>query len=307
MSLIDKKLAEEVLDWCVSVLGDYVVVDDATREHPGQRASVMRLRSALGDFILKIHLDPRHWDSEVHGYEHWAPAFGPYAPKLIAVRDVEPRAVLISALPGAVLEDAALPIKQESAVWRAAGRALAALHDLPPGEFFGQCRRDGTSFGPVVKDAIDYVTLGFRDWQERGERGGYLSTNELSIVRMALDQVDVFNGEHPVACHRDYCPANWLVSAEGRWVGVIDFEFAYWDVRAADLTRYPNWDWIRRPEFAQAFFDGYGRSFTPAEERQHWIAHVQYALGAVVWGMENAYFVYAQEGRQALEYLGKQV
>jgi hypothetical protein len=89
------------------------------------------------------------------------------------------------------------------------------------------------------------------------------------------------------------------------WTGVIDFEFSGWDVGAVDFSRYPNWDWIEHPELAEAFFEGYGHIFTPAEEQQRLVAHVQYALDAVVWGMENSYFGFAADGRKAFKHLGK--
>ena len=79
------------------------------------------------------------------------------------------------------------------------------------------------------------------------------------------------------------CP-NWLVTSDGIWSGVIDFEFSYWGVRVADFTRYPDWDWMVRPDLVEAFFDGYGRSFTPQEEQQCLVAYAQYALNAIVWG-----------------------
>ena len=80
--------------------------------------------------------------------------------------------------------------------------------------------------------------------------------------------MQAFAGERPVPCHRDYGPANWLVTDDGVWAGVIDFEFAYWDVRVADFSRYPDWEWIHRPNLLDAFFDGYGRRLTPKEEQQ---------------------------------------
>jgi Ser/Thr protein kinase RdoA (MazF antagonist) len=191
------------------------------------------------------------------------------------------------------------------AVWRAAGQALAGLHSLPAGEYFGSCLRDGACAGTPVYDARQYVMSNIQEQVERGLKGGYLSQYELTVVHAACALLPAFEGERPLPCHRDYCPANWLVSPEGIWTGVIDFEFSGWDVRAADFTRYPNWDWIDRPELAGAFFEGYGRTFTPAEEQQHLVAHVQYALDAVVWGMENSYFRFAADGRRAFKHLGK--
>jgi len=296
---------DEVLRWCASVLGPFEVAADHSREHPGLRATTRRLRTSAGFCYVKTYQDPTYWESEVHGYEQWAPAFGEFTARLLAVRAEQPLALVISALPGRVLEEVQLSASQEKAVWRTAGRALAALHSLETGECFGPCHRDGTCVGQPIFDAREYVTQDLESWLERGNRAGYLSEDELAIIQTASDLIPAFEGEHPLPCHRDYCPANWLVSDDGAWAGVLDFEFAYWDVRVADFTRYPDWDWISHPERVEALFEGYGRSFTPAEEQQRLVGHAQYALSAIVWGMENAYYGFAQEGRLALRRLGE--
>ena len=295
----------EVLAWCRDVLGPVELDADDTREHPGLRSGSLRLRGASGLCSVKIHRDAGHWASEVHGYEQWAAAFGDRAPRLLAVRDEEPLALVISALPGKVLEEVQISDDQQQAVWRAAGRALARLHDHAVGDFFGPVQRNGTYAGAPVTDAVEWVDYQFADWLERGTRIGALGRAELEVVRAARELVPAFAGERPAPCHRDYCPANWLVTPGGAWTGVIDFEFSYWDVRAADFSRYPNWDWIDHPEWMAAFFEGYGRAFTPTEAQQHRAALALYALGAVAWGEENEYRIYAAEGRRALEYLGK--
>ena len=124
------------------------------------------------------------------------------------------------------------------------------------------------------------------------------------MIRAACDLIPAFAGERPFPCHRDYCRANWLATDHGAFAGIIDFEFAYWDVRMADFTRYPDWEWVDRPDLIAAFEEGYGRSFTSQEEQQRLVAHANYALSAIVWGSENAYYGFAKEGRQALIHLG---
>ena len=299
--------------WCAAILGEFEIVSDASREHAGLRAAAHLLRSAHGSFYLKTHQDAAHWHSETHAYEHWATAFGSFAPRLVGVREEAPRALLISALPGRVIENAALSPAEALAAWRSAGRVLAGLHALPAGPFFGPCKRDGSPAtalrtDAVGTDAVEYITRELEDWLARGLRISCLTNTEQSFVRDASALIPAFTGEPPVACHRDYCPPNWLVTQTERgWAfsGVIDFEFSRWDVRAADFTRYPEFDWIARPALADAFFEGYGRVFTPAEEQQRLFCHLLYALGALVWGMENEYFVYAAEGRAALAHLMK--
>ena len=84
---------------------------------------------------------------------------------------------------------------------------------------------------------------------------------------------------------------------------MIDFEFAYWDVRVADFSRDPDWGWIHRPDLVEAFFQGYGRSLTPREEQQLLVARADYALSAILWGRDNAFFGFEREGREALAHL----
>ena len=301
----DESQVDEVLSWCASLMGPVEVVADHSREHAGQRAAAHRLRTRSGDCYLKLHRDPSHWNSEVHAYEQWAPAFGDFAPKLLAVRAEPPLALVISELPGKVMEAVQLSPSQQQSVWRAAGHELASLHGLAEGDFFGACRRDGACAGTPVYDAMQYVSWDFDNLVERGLHGNFLDEDELAIVRTARSLLPAFIGERPRPCHRDYCPANWLVTRDGAWAGVIDFEFSAWDVRAADFTRYPEWNWIGQPGLAEAFFEGYGRSLTPEEEQQRLVAHTQYALAAIVWGMEASYHGFAKEGRQAIKYLGK--
>jgi Ser/Thr protein kinase RdoA (MazF antagonist) len=209
-------------------------------------------------------------------------------------------AFVVSELPGQIVERTPLPPAQGRAVWRAAGAALVPLHDLGRGEFFGPCRRNGTPAEEHPQDARDHVFERFESQIESAIRGGYVDEDEQATVRAACDLVPTFAGERPIPCHRDYCAANWLVSDEGTWAGVIDFEFARWDVRVADLTRDPDWAWVYRPDLYDAFLEGYGRSFTPTEEEQLLVAHAEYALSAILWGRDNEFYGFEREGRDAL-------
>ena len=232
----------EALDWCTSVLGPVELMSDTSKSHGDHKSSTCRLRTTVGSCYLKVHHSPSHWHNEVHAYEYWASAFGKYAPKLLAVRDEAPLALVISELPGQILEGMQLPPSQEQAIWRDAGAALISLHDLGTGDLFGPCLRDGTPTEPFPQDARDYVSLRFNHLIERATQGGYLTTEKLATIWAAYRLIPAFEGERPHPCHRDYCAANWLISQEGTWAGVIDFEFAYWDVRVADFSRDPDWN-----------------------------------------------------------------
>lgn len=296
-------MLHEALAWCASQLGACRFESDASRAHPDPRASLVRLHTSQGTCYLKLHRDAAHWASEVHAYEQWASAFGECAPRLVAVRAEPPLALVISALPGVPLEEAALDPALERHAWRAAGAALERLHAWQAGAWFGPCRRDGAPLHAPIVDPCVYVGAQFDDWLARAARIGCLAAEEMTVVRAAVERIPAFAGERPVPCHYDYCPPNWLVDVRGALTGIIDFEFSRWDVRAADFARLPGWEWMTRPDLSDAFFAGYDRAATPHERTQLHVARVQYALGAIVWGCEHEYFGFAAEGRQALRHL----
>lgn len=292
---------KEILDWCVSVVGPCEVVSGDMRFHG--RTTVCRLQTSSGYCYVKIHRQRPSWETEVHGYEQWAPALHGFVPRLLAVCEEEPLALLVSELPGRIMEEVRLPAERERMAWHAAGRALASLHDFAVGECFGPCARDGTCIDRTMGDAREYISAELDRWTESGLRVGCISDDELEVIRAAQQLVPAFAGERPTPCHRDYGPANWVVTDGGVWAGVIDFEFAYWDVRVADFSRYPDWEWMQRPDLLEALLNGYGRTLTAEEEQQCLVARTRYALSAIVWGTEHSFHGFAEEGRQAVKRL----
>ena len=298
-----KHTMRDLLRWCASVVAPVETVGDGARGGPAQTHMACRLRAESGYCYLKTHRAPGFWESEVHAYERWAPVFGAYAPKLLAAREAEPRAILITALGGECQENSRLPLPRQREVWRAAGEALRALHDLGPGDFSGACRHDGTCAGTPVEDAEEFVRMGFEDNLEQGLRCGYLSSDESATLERALQRIPAFAGERPVPCHRDYNPVNWLTTPEGVWTGVVDFEFSRWDLRVNDFARYPDWEWERRPELVRALLEGYDRPLTDAEEQQLLVLRASYALTAIVMGRQASMHGWEREGHEALQHL----
>jgi len=303
MNPLAEPMLQELLAWCTAQFGECRLASDASRTHPDARATLVRLLTPQGSCYLKLHRDPVHWASEVHAYEQWATAFGKHAPQLRAVHAAPPLALVVSAQPGVPLEQQALGPAQQERAWYAAGAALARLHAWCAGTWFGLCRREGAPLHAPIVDPCADIGAQFEEWLARAGQIDCLVTEERGIVRTAVERITVFAGERPVPCHYDYCPPNWLVSAQGELTGVIDYEFARWDVRVADFARFPAWEWMTRPDLLAAFFAGYGRTLTPREQMQLRVARVLYALGAVVWGSEQEYCGFAVEGRQALQRL----
>lgn len=304
---MDSSTLDQILHWCKSELGAVDIASDYSKIHGEHESTTRRLQMAHGFCYLKIHETEAHWHNEVHAYEHWAGVFGEHAPRLLAVREAAPMALVVSELAGQVMDDVSLTLSAEQDAWRAAGAALAPLHTLPAGDCFGRCRRDGACAEAFPVDVCDCMTLRFDRALEQAQRGKYIDDRELATIRAVYDLIPAFAGERPTPCHRDYCTANWLVDKAGVWSGVIDFEFAYWDVRVADFSRDPNWSWIRRPDLVAAFFEGYGLPLSGREEQQLLVTRTEYALSAILWGRDNEFFGFEREGREALAYLAHRV
>jgi Ser/Thr protein kinase RdoA (MazF antagonist) len=149
----------------------------------------------------------------------------------------------------------------------------------------------------------DRVAERFLGQLERALAGTYIDAEEAAILTSIVEAIPAFEGESFVPCHRDYCAANWLVDGRGTLTGIIDFEFSQWDIRMADFSRDPDWNWIRRPDLSEAFLEGYGRPLSPQEQEQLLVARAEYALGAILWGRDVGYHGFEREGRDALRHL----
>lgn len=294
-----------LLRWCMPVVGPCELAEDDQRLHG--RSSVARLKTAVGPCYLKIHRQRDSWEREVHAYDTWGPALGALVPKLLAVHQDPPLALLVAGLPGRSVEDSALSGEVERAVWRGAGQALARFHGVPGGQFFGPCRRDGSCATRAIVDPVEYVSVELGSLAAQAKRLGRLNDELQAVIRAAQAMAPALAGERPVLCHRDYHPANWIVGDNGAWAGTFDFEFSAWDVSVADFARYPNWEWMRRPHLVEALLDGYGGTRTARHQQQLMVMRVHYALSAITWGCEHSYFGFADEGRQAIEHLGMQL
>lgn len=307
MKTIAEAEFQKALDWCAAVLGPITVMSDHSKVHGGHASSTCRLRTSAGFCYLKVHQSQSHWNNEVCAYERWADAFGGLAPRLLAARDQAPLALVVGEVPGQIVENGQFSVSQERAIWRMAGAALIALHSRECGTRFGPCLRDGGCAEAAESSAVEHVSARFGGQIEHAICAGYVDATEQAVLCAAHALTPAFACERPIPCHRDYCPANWLVNAMGALTGVIDFEFSLWDVRVADFSRDPNWAWVRRPDLVTAFFEGYGWSPTATQEQQLIVAHAEYALGAIIWGRENAFFGFEREGREAISRLAVQL
>lgn len=214
---------------------------------PHAESAVWRVRAGTTTAILKAYRTRSKFDRERFALAGWGPALGGSVPRLLAVHETHPPALLIEHKPGRV--DAPPTSGGATALHRASGAWLARLHALP--------HRD--------EDPLDLAAAygrRARAWFARA--AGRLPPATLDEARVRVEEcLPQLRGFQRVPCHRDFTPRNWL-AAGSELVAVIDFEHARPDLALADLVRLASRLWPHHPDLREAFLEGYGVDSLPA-------------------------------------------
>ncbi len=266
--------SQAAVAWCRSVVGPCTVRDLGGRR-PG---AVLAIEAPGFAGVLKLADGPAAGAAERHAAECWAPALAGEAPRLVA-SSPELGAVLLTALGGrpAVSADAAM-------CWHA-GAALARLQGVVP---VRRC---------PVGTPVDLVAGDLRRWLDEGR--DLLSPTETAVGAAALDRVSVVGGEGFVPCHGDFRPRNWLVDDDGRWIGMVDFEHARYDLAEVDLAVLWDGDLAGASAQRAALVRGYGGLDRSGVERLT-VLRVVAALARTVGGARAAAADDEARGRAAL-------
>jgi Ser/Thr protein kinase RdoA (MazF antagonist) len=228
-------------------------------------AAITRVVTVRGDeFIIKQHTSRAKHNREVHAYRYWAPALGCCVPELVAV-DAAAMIVITTVLPGQPR-----PGDMTAEASRQAGMLLRRFHDAePPSElpWFQAWLQDRTRF-----------------WV--GRAAALLTESDSAVIAGHLAALE--NSAIPLGnpCHLDFQPRNWLISDSGH-VSLIDFEHSRVDLPVRDLVRLRFRVWPCRPDLRDAFFEGYGRTLTDAEDELVWHLGAIDALTALARGRET--------------------
>jgi aminoglycoside/choline kinase family phosphotransferase len=272
----------EALDRVNRVLGPVDVAADLSFPHGEARVLQVRTR---GDehAIVKWHRTSRDFHRELSAYQHYVPALGGDAPRLIASDD-RLQLLLISLVPGAVVEGT--EAEHDPAVHARAGELLRRLHEATP---------------PVVNDHFGDTLLGkLAYWVDRV--GEAASETEIDIVRrIALTSHDLGPLPH-VPAHRDFSSRNWMLGPDEH-VRLIDFGSMEFEPWAVDLLRLQQREWLDAPLLREAFLDGYGRR---PDERDAAVLHAFHAVSAIAtiaWARQHHDPTAAAQGRQMLDRL----
>jgi Ser/Thr protein kinase RdoA (MazF antagonist) len=295
MSMLTTHPEESVLDWMRSILGPNELVFEFGHSHGYSR--LWRVEYSEGFAWLKMHARQDKCGGEIHALTHWTPQLG-HTPTLIAHRN-DPRAVILSEVPGVNAEELTFTSEQEERMWMQAGDWLRRLHSTR-GSWFGNVNPDGTPYSEPSFDPKGFVLATFTRRIREGRDLTILSEFEIDFVEGRLREIaDCLAGETPVAIHRDFSPRNWMALPDGTLTSIIDFEHARWDVRAADLNRPPDYEFLRNPRLRDAFYEGYGE---PSErlKAQIEVLRLLQATAGVVWAVLVGDQPYSDRNREAL-------
>ena len=220
--------------------------------------------------FLKAHRQPRKFEQELNAYQYWLPQLPAVTPTLLAVNE-QSRALLLSAVPGDLVEKAKLARAEEHDLYRQAGAFLRQMHDLPFED------EDDVS-------TADALLTRLEAWAKRAE--GVVDEATIDWVCACIEDVLPLTTDlKRVPCHRDYTARNWLV-ATGK-LYIIDFEHARPDLWFADIERLYSEVWPGRPDLRAAFIEGYGRRLS-ADEESVLLGLAAFAgMGTVVWAREH--------------------
>ncbi|WP_349637129.1 phosphotransferase [Streptomyces sp. RerS4] len=198
-----------------------------------------------GTWYLKRHRGAKFHHREVAAYQSWVPALGARAPRLVAA-DTEARAVVVTALSGRPLHGMVLDAAAEARVQHALGRLTSSLHRSAP---------ERPAEAATAADKIKRHLEGTRP---------YLADRDEDLVLALARAYADLSQPVLVPAHGDLQYRNVLLADDGE-PQLFDFERTEYNTATRDMVRLSD-TWTGRPDLRAAFYDGYGRTLTPAEE-----------------------------------------
>ncbi len=277
--------------FAADTLGSGSVIENRSRAF-GRKSVTWRIAAADGTgFYLKRHESPHHYMSEVRALNEWAPLLpaGTWwaTPEVVASSD-RLGAMIMTELPGELVEDSPPSFGETVEVYRNAGRLARALHGLDV-DLSGEARVQRYSpeevdryLGPA-REFLDAQTC---DWAEA-----------------ILTRPDAWAGLAIVPMHGDYSPRNWVHLRGDPAFKVIDWERARPGFWVEDVQRMTHDHWVNAPHLRDAFFEGYGRSSTDSEWRHANQITLINAIGGVPWAISHGDEPFVQHNRNVIERL----
>lgn len=242
---VERLLDRAIGRWCLL----------AVRSHDRTgAASVWEVEDPAGHrWFAKRHWRDLLYERETRAYDEFVPLLGLRRAPWMVDRDPAARLIITGGLQGEPLSMVQLTGAQEQDVFRQAGILAGRLHALAvaPGP---ASVRGVASWSQQRAKALDMaMDLG-------------MSAEDVAVLATA-------SAEPPppvpaVVCHGDFGPRNWIIHQDSEVrLQLIDFErTTVEEPTRHDLMRIVYHVTAQRPALAEAFFDGYGRHLTEAEE-----------------------------------------
>ena len=228
-----------------------------------------------------------NYHTEREAYQRWVPALGDGASQVVYF-DHALQLLVFRKINGVIADGT--PYALDPRIHQQAGVLLRRLHDCePPSEAADLAKVLRTT----VERAIDNArSLGFLTPADAAA---------ISFVGRIIDDL----GEVPimmVPTHGDNQPRNWLVDDDG--VHLIDFGLTNLGWWGRDLNRLRQQQWREREDLQDAFFTGYGRPATVAEEAMLQARDAQSALTTMFWAREHNDPDFEKDGHSVLVRMG---
>ncbi|MGW8760982.1 phosphotransferase [Streptomyces sp. NPDC055815] len=248
-----------------------------------ENSRVWRVRGAAGGvWFVKLHQNEKFHHRETSALRGWVPGLGGAGPRLVAA-DPGLLAVVVTAVEGRSLHGRVLNGAEERAVFTAIGALAARIHASP------------------VPEALPAAApLGPYDRMDRHLHRAQplLAPGDEEFVRSAVATAQELGPLTPVVTHGDFQLRNLLLGDDGT-VGVIDFERSEPQPCVRDFVRILD-HFDGRPDLAAAFFGGYGRPLTGAEEA-HLIASAALdSVSGIAFGTRAGDPELVERGRRTL-------
>ena len=276
----DSLVAKESLEFARQYLAKIKSVRFCGWDHA--ESAVWELLTETGRVFLKKHRQTRKFEQELHAYQIWTPHLSPLTPRLLE-HQRETHTLLLSAVPGELVEKVKLSTREERDLHRQAGAFLRRLHDVPFED------TDTLTLAEALKKRTEA-------WTARAE--GVLTLEDITWVKTRVAEALPLLADFTRApCHRDYTARNWLT--DGGTLYVIDFEHAHPDLWLYDLERLWSDVWPERPGLRAAFLDGYGRDLGEEEGVLERYAALN-ALSTIIWARDHKDVEFKKQGWRRL-------
>ncbi|SEE27987.1 NUDIX domain-containing protein [Streptomyces misionensis] len=246
-----------------------------------QDSRVWRAHGAEGGtWYVKVHQNERFHRREVAALRGWVAGLGEAAPRLVAADGVL-RAVVLTAVGGRSLHGAAFPPEQQRKVFHRVGRLAAAIHTSAP-------PLPGGGAPPVRK--LERHLDGART---------HLAAGDEEFVRATVESAAGLPALPEVPTHGDFQPRNLRWDEHADALYVLDFERSEYGPAVRDFVRLAD-AWHGRPDLLAAVLNGYGRTFTPAEEAQLAVLSVLDAVSGISYGAAHGDPELVERGHRTL-------